>query len=131
MIVTLKGHELNSVHDMKKLSIVIAQVHLDELQKDTEKKRSIQITTSSALIIAKKISTQSPDIENLPLLDLAILQSEDTIFPLIKDSNVTKLAGMIVLNDVKIVPLANPENVIECESYAVFSDHIMGFSLTD
>ncbi|MFP3322766.1 hypothetical protein R0K05_06635 [Planococcus sp. SIMBA_160] len=131
MTVTLKGHELNSVHDMKKLSIVIAQVHLDELQKDTEKKRSIQITTSSALIIAKKISTQSPDIENLPLLDLAILQSEDTIFPLIKDSNVTNLAGMIVLNDVKIVPLANPENVIECESYAVFSDHIMGFSLTD
>lgn len=131
MTVTLKGHELNSVHDMKKLSIVIAQVHLDELQKDTEKKRSIQITTSSALIIAKKISTQSPDIENLPLLDLAILQSEDTIFPLIKDSNVTNFAGMIVLNDVKIVPLANPENVIECESYAVFSDHIMGFSLTD
>lgn len=131
MTVTLKGHELNSVHDMKKLSIVIAQVHLDELQKDTEKKRSIQITTSSALIIAKKISTQSPDIENLPLLDLAIFQSEDTIFPLIKDSNVTNLAGMIVLNDVKIVPLANPENVIECESYAVFSDHIMGFSLTD
>lgn len=131
MTVTLKGHELNSVHDMKKLSIVIAQVHLDELQKDTEKKRSIQITTSSALIIAKKISTQSPDIENLPLLDLAILQSEDTIFPLIKDSNVTNLAGMIVLNDVKIVPLANPENVIECESYAVFSDHIMGFSLAD
>lgn len=131
MTVTLKGHELNSIHDMKKLSIVIAQVHLDELQKDTEKKRSIQITTSSALIIAKKISTQSPDIENLPLLDLAILQSEDTIFPLIKDSNVTNLAGMIVLNDVKIVPLANPENVIECESYAVFSDHIMGFSLTD
>ncbi|ANU18440.1 hypothetical protein BBI11_15960 [Planococcus maritimus] len=131
MTITLKGHELNSVHDMKKLSIVVAQVHLDELQKDTEKKRSIQITTSSALIIAKKISTQAPDIENLPLLDLAILQSEDTIFPLIKDSNVTNLAGMIVLNDVKIVPLANPENVIECESYAVFSDHIMGFSLTD
>lgn len=131
MTITLKGHELNSVHDMKKLSIVVAQVHLDELQKDMKKKRSIQITTSSALIIAKKISTQAPDIESLPLLDLAILQSEDTIFPLIKDSNVTNLAGMIVLNDVKIVPLANPENVIECESYAVFSDHIMGFSLTD
>ncbi|ALS75820.1 hypothetical protein AUC31_11740 [Planococcus rifietoensis] len=131
MTITLKGHELNSVHDMKKLSIVIAQVHLEELQKDTEKKRAIQITTSSALIIAKKISTQTPDIENLPLLDSAILKSEDTIFPLIKDSNVTNISGMIVLNDVKIVPFANPENVIEYESYAVFSDHIMGFSLTD
>lgn len=62
---------------------------------------------------------------------MALFKSEDTLFPLIKDGNVTNIFGVIVLHNVKIVPFANPDNVIECESYFLFTDHIMGFSLTE
>lgn len=116
---------------MKKISIVVAQAIVDELQNEVKEKRKIQITTSSSLIIADKINTQEPNITSLPLLDLAILKSEDVTFPLIKDSNVTNIYGMIVLNNVKIIPFANPDNIIEVESFALFTDHIMGFCLTE
>lgn len=119
------------MHDMKKLSIVTTQIIADELQNKVEQKRRVQITTSSSLIVADKINTQEPNLANLPLLDLALLKSEDTIFPLMKDNKVTNQSGIIVLNNVKIVPFANPDNVIELESYALFTDHIMGFSLTE
>ena len=128
---TFKGHELNSIHDMKKLSIVVTQALVEELQNKVEEKRKVQITTSNSLIIAHKINTHEPNNTKLPLLDLAILKSEDTTFPLIKDGNVTNIYGMIILNNVKIVPFANPNNVIELESYALFTDHIMGFCLTE
>ena len=131
MKVTFTGHELNPMHDMKKLSIVTTQIIADELQKEVDQKRKVQITTSSSLIIADKINTQEPNLTNLPLLDLALLKSEDTIFPLMKDNKVTNQSGIIVLNNVKIVPFANPDNVIELESYALFTDHIMGFYLTE
>ena len=129
--VTFTGHELNPMYDMKKLSIVTTQIIADELQKEVDQKRKVQITTSSSLIIADKINTQEPNLTNLPLLDLALLKSEDTIFPLMKENKVTNQSGIIVLNNVKIVPFANPDNVIELESYALFTDHIMGFCLTE
>lgn len=128
---TFTGHELNSIHDMKKLSIVVTQALVEELQNGVDEKRKVQITTSNSLIIADKINTQEPNNANLPLLDMALLKSEDITFPLIKDSNVTNIYGMIVLKNVKIVPFANPNNVIELESYALFTDHIMGFCLTE
>ena len=131
MEVTFTGHELNPMYDMKKLSIVTTQIIADELQKEVDQKRKVQITTSSSLIIADKINTQEPNLTNLPLLDLALLKSEDTIFPLMKENKVTNQSGIIVLNNVKIVPFANPDNVIELESYALFTDHIMGFCLTE
>ncbi|PQD93691.1 hypothetical protein CYL18_18540 [Pradoshia eiseniae] len=131
MEVTFTGHELNPMYDMKKLSIVTTQIIADELQKEVDQKRKVQITTSSSLIIADKINTQEPNLTNLPLLDLALLKSEDTIFPLMKENKVTNQSGIIVLNNVKIVPFANPDNVIELESYALFTDHIMGFYLTE
>ena len=128
---TFTGHELNSIHDMKKLSIVVTQALVEELQNGVDEKRKVQITTSNSLIIADKINTQDPKNGNLPLLDSALLKSEVITFPLIKDSNVTNIYGMMVLNNVKIVPFANPNNVIELESYALFTDHIMGFCLTE
>ena len=131
MQMTFTGNELNSIHDMKKLSIVVTQALVEELQNGVDEKRKVQITTSNSLIIADKINTQEPNNVNLPLLDSALLKSEDITFPLIKDSNVTNIYGMIVLNNVKIVPFANPNNVIELESYALFTDHIMGFCLTE
>lgn len=131
MEITFTGHELNPMHDMKKLSIVTAQIIVDELQKEVDQKRRVQITTSSSLIVADKINTQEPNLANMPLLDLALLKSEDTLFPLMKDNKVTNQSGIIVLNNVKIIPFANPDNVIELESYALFTDHIMGFSLTE
>lgn len=131
MEITFTGHELNPMHDMKKLSIVTAQIIADELQNEVDQKRRVQITTSSSLIVADKINTQEPNLANLPLLDLALLKSEDIIFPLMKDSKVTNQSGIIVLNNVKIIPFANPDNVIELESYALFTDHIMGFCLTE
>ena len=66
----------------------------------------------------------------MTLLDKALLQSEDTIFPIMNEGNVTNMFGMIILSNVKIVPFANPDNVIEYESYALYADHIMGFGLT-
>lgn len=131
MEITFTGHELNPMYDMKKLSIVTTQIIADELQNEVDQKRKVQITTSSSLIVADKINTQEPNLANLPLLDLALLKSEDTIFPLMKDNKVTNQSGIIVLNNVKIIPFANPDNVIELESYALFTDHIMGFSLTE
>lgn len=131
MEITFTGHEQNPMYDMKKLSIVTTQIIADELQNEVDQKRKVQITTSSSLIVADKINTQEPNLANLPLLDLALLKSEDTLFPLMKDNKVTNQSGIIVLNNVKIIPFANPDNVIELESYALFTDHIMGFSLTE
>ncbi len=131
MEITFTGHEQNPMYDMKKLSIVTTQIIADELQNEVDQKRKVQITTSSSLIVADKINTQEPNLANMPLLDLALLKSEDTLFPLMKDNKVTNQSGIIVLNNVKIIPFANPDNVIELESYALFTDHIMGFSLTE
>ena len=121
MEITFTGHELNPMHDMKKLAIVTTQIIVDELQNEVDQKRKVQITTSSSLIIADKINTQEPNLTNMPLLDLALM----------KDGKVTNQSGIIVLNNVKIVPFANADNVIELESYALFTDHTMGFCLTD
>ncbi len=125
------GHELNPGHDMKKLEIVTAQCLIEEMQSGIEDHRKIQITTSNSLIIADKINTEEPNESKMTLLDKALLQSEDTIFPIMKEGNVTNMYGMIVLSNVKIVPFANPDNVIKYESYALYTDHIMGFGLTE
>ncbi len=125
------GHELNPGHDMKKLSIVTAQCLVEEMQGGIENQRKIQITTSNSLIIADKINTEEPNESKMTLLDKALLQSEDTILPIMKEGNATNMFGMIVLSNVKIVLFANPDNVIEYESYALYTDHIMGFGLTE
>ncbi|WP_377890259.1 hypothetical protein [Alkalihalobacillus sp. R86527] len=127
----LTGHELNTLHDMKKLPVFIAQCLVEEMQEGVEKPRKIQITTSNSLIIADKINTEEPNESKMTLLDKAILKSEDTILPLINDGKVINFQGMLVLSNVKIVPFANPDNVIEYESYALYTDHIMGFGLTE
>ncbi|MYL64290.1 hypothetical protein GLW07_13105 [Bacillus hwajinpoensis] len=131
MKIEFTGHELNPAHDMKKLSIVTAQCLVEEMQDGMEEQRKIQITTSNSLIIADKINTEEPNENKMTLLDKALLQSEDTIFPIMNEGNVSNMFGMIVLSNVKIVPFANPDNVIKYESYALYTDHIMGFGLTD
>jgi hypothetical protein len=128
---TIKGHEINTVHDLKKLSIVVASAVAEELQEGTQQKRKVQITTANATIMADALNLQEPDKEKLPLLSRALLESEDTLFPIINEGNIINFHGMIVLNNVKIVPFANPDNVIQYESYAVFTDHIMGFAFTE
>ena len=131
MKIEFTGHELNPGHDMKKLDIVTAQCLIEEMQGGIEDQRKIQITTSNSLIIADKINTEEPNESKMTLLDKALLQSEDTIFPIMNEGNVTNMFGMIVLSNVKIIPFANPDNVIEYDSYALYTDHIMGFGLTE
>lgn len=128
MQITLKGHELNKIHDMKKLMVMLSQKCLDELQKED---RKIQITTSHCLIIADKLHMNEPDMDNLTLLERSVLKSEDTLFPLINEGNVTNLSGMILLRNVKIIPFAAPDKVLEIDSYALYTDHIMGFSIAE
>ncbi|WP_181351310.1 hypothetical protein [Thalassobacillus sp. CUG 92003] len=84
MEIEFKGHELNPAHDMKKLSIVTAQAIVEEMQDGVEDPRKIQITTSNSLIIADKINTEEPDDSKMTLLDKALLESEDTLFPIMK-----------------------------------------------
>ena len=128
MQITLKGHELSKIHDMKKLMLMLSQKCLDELQKED---RKIQITTSHCLIIADKLHMNEPDMDNLTLLERSVLESEDTLFPLINEGNVTNLSGMILLRNVKIIPFAAPDKVLEIDSYALYTDHIMGFSIAE
>ena len=128
MQITLKGHELSKIHDMKKLILMLSQKCLDELQKED---RKIQITTSHCLIIADKLHMNEPDMDNLTLLERSVLESEDTLFPLINEGNVTNLSGMILLRNVKIIPFAAPDKVLEIDSYALYTDHIMGFSIAE
>lgn len=126
------GHELNpELHDMKKLDIVVIQAVLDELQKENSHKRKIKIATPNSFIIAERINTEEPDINNIPLLDKAILKSEDTTFKLMQEGKVANLHAMIVLNNVKIIPFSSPDIQMECESFAIYTDHIMGITLTD
>lgn len=126
---TVSGHELNTGYDAKKLTLVLTQATLDELHKEGDKK--IQITTSHCLIIADKINTKEPIKDELTLLEQAILESEDSLFTIINEGNTTNLYGMILLRNVKIIPFASPDKVIEIESYALYTDHIMGFSIAD
>ena len=102
MQITFKGHELSKIHDMKKLMLMLSQKCLDELQKED---RKIQITTSHCLIIADKLHMNEPDMDNLTLLERSVLESEDTLFPLINEGNVTNQSGMILLINVKIIRL--------------------------
>ncbi len=126
------GHELNpELLDMKKLDIVVIQAELDELQKENNSKRKIKIATQNSFIIAERINIEEPDINNIPLLDKAILKSEDTTFKLMQEGKVTNLHAMIVLNNVKIIPFSNPDIQLEIESFAIYTDHIMGITLTD
>ena len=126
---TLKGHELSKIHDMKKLMLMLSQACLDELQKEGDKK--IQITTSHCLIIADKLHMNEPDSDNLTLLERSVWEAEDSFFPIINEGNVTNLSGMILLRNVKIIPFAAPDKVIEIDSYALYTDHIMGFSIAE
>ena len=126
---TLKGHELSKIHDMKKLMLMLSQACLDELQKEGDKK--IQITTSHCLIIADKLHMNEPDADDLTLLERSVWEAEDSFFPIINEGNVTNLSGMILLRNVKIIPFAAPDKVIEIDSYALYTDHIMGFSIAE
>ena len=126
---TLKGHELSKIHDMKKLMLMLSQACLDELQKEGDKK--IQITTSHCLIIADKLHMNEPDADNLTLLERSVWEAEDSLFPIINEGNVTNLSGMILLRNVKIIPFAAPDKIIEIDSYALYTDHIMGFSIAE
>ena len=67
----------------------------------------------------------------MSLLEQSILEAEDDIHSIINEGNTTNLSGMILLRNVKIIPFAAPDNIIELESYALYTDHIMGFSLID
>ncbi|WP_421385304.1 hypothetical protein ACOJQI_11230 [Bacillus salacetis] len=125
------GHELSNLIDMKKLDIVVIQAELDELQKESKNKRKIKIATSNAFIIADRINTEEPDINNIPLLNKAILKSEDTTLKMMQEGNVVNQHAMIVLNKVKIIPFSNPEVQMESESFSIYTDHIMGISLSD
>ena len=126
---TLKGHELSKIHDMKKLMLMLSQACLDELQKEGDKK--IQITTSHCLIIADKLRMNEPDADDLTLLERSVWEAEDSLFPIINEGNVTNLSGMILLRNVKIIPFAAPDKIIEIDSYALYTDHIMGFSIAE
>ena len=126
---TRKGHELSKIHDMKKLMLMLSQACLDELQKEGDKK--IQITTSHCLIIADKLHMNEPDADNLTLLERSVWEAEDSFFPIINEGNVTNLSGMILLRNVKIIPFAAPDKIIEIDSYALYTDHIMGFSIAE
>jgi hypothetical protein len=126
---SVSGHEMNTVHDLKKLTLLLTQATLDELHKEGNKK--IQITTSHCLIIADKINTQEPIKDEMTLLEQSILEAEDTLHSIINEGNITNLYGMILLRNVKIIPFASPDKVVELESYALYMDHIMGFSITD
>ncbi|RIW28693.1 hypothetical protein D3H55_21195 [Bacillus salacetis] len=126
------GHELNpEQHDMKKLDIVVIQAVLDELQKEENHKRKIKIATANAFIVAERISIDEPDIDTIPLLSKAILKSEDTTFKLMQEGKVANLHAMIVLNNVEIIPFSNPGITLESDCFAIYTDHIMGLSLTD
>ncbi|WLR42204.1 hypothetical protein LC087_15895 [Bacillus carboniphilus] len=72
---TISGHELNTLHDMKKLTIVITQAILDQLQEGIEKGRKIQIYTSNTLLVADRIETKEPEKESSSLLYNALLES--------------------------------------------------------
>ena len=124
---TLKGHELSKIHDMKKLMLMLSQACLDELQNEGDKK--IQITTSHCLIIADKLHMNEPDADDLTLLERSVWEAEDSLFPIINEGNVTNLSGMILLRNVKIIPFAAPDKIIEIDSYALYTGHIMGFSI--
>ncbi|RWZ58542.1 hypothetical protein EQV77_06135 [Halobacillus fulvus] len=128
---TFTGHKLNHLHDMKKLDLVVLQAELDELQKNNEKKRKIKIATPNSFIIADRIDTDAPDEQRLPLLDKALLKSEDTTLKMLAEGNVVNVHAMIVLNDVKIIPFSNPDLNMEYESFALYTDHIMGITLSD
>ncbi|WP_455675392.1 hypothetical protein [Pradoshia sp.] len=125
----LKGHELNMVYDMKALMLKLSQACLDELPKEGDKK--IQITTSHCSIIADKLHMNEPDMDKLTLLERSILEEEDTFFPLMNEGKVNNLSGMLLLRNVKIIPFAAPDKVIEIDSYALYTDHIMGFSVVE
>ena len=102
---------------------------MDELQKERDKK--IQITTSHCLIIADKLHMNEPDVDNLTLLERSVWEAEDSFFPIINEGNVTNLSGMILLRNVKIIPFAAPDKIIKIDSYALYTDHIMGFSIAE
>ena len=126
------GHELNpDIHDMKKLDIVVIQAVLDELQEEKKNKRKIKIATPNTFIIAERVNTEEPDINTIPLLDKAILKSEGTTFKILQEGKVANLHAMIVLNNVKIIPFSNPDIHMDMESFAIYTDHIMGITLTD
>ena len=127
---TITGHELNQYQDVKKLDIVVIQAMLNELQKDKENKRKIILYTSNFYITANAINTMQPDKEKLPLLDRAVLESEEVTFRM-NDQKLINMTGMLVLNNVEITPFTDPDKVIKKESFILFTDHILGFSLTD
>ncbi|EDL66681.1 hypothetical protein [Bacillus sp. SG-1] len=128
----ITGNDLNpNFHDMKKLDLIVLQAELDELQQESTHKRKIKIATSNSFIIAERINTEEPDIYKVPLLDKAILKSEDTTLKTMQEGSVVNLHAMIVLNNVKIMPFSNPDVEMECESFAIYTDHIMGITLTD
>ena len=130
MNITITGHELNQYQDLKKLDIVVIQAMLNELQKDKERNRKIILYTSSFYITANAINTMEPDKEKLPLLDRAVLESEEVTFRM-DDQKLINMTGMLVLNNVEVTPFTNPDKVIKKESFILFTDHILGVSLTD
>lgn len=127
---TITGHELNQYQDMKKLDIVVIQAMLNELQKEKVNKRKVIILTSNCYIVTDKINTEEPDKGKLPLLDRAVLESEEIIFRM-DNQKFINMTGMIVLNNVEIIPFTHPDKVMKKESFILFTDQIMGITLSE
>ncbi|MEK3975074.1 MULTISPECIES: hypothetical protein [unclassified Psychrobacillus] len=127
---TITGHELNQYQDMKKLDIVVIQAMLNELQKEKVNKRKVIILTSNCYIVTDKINTEEPDKGKLPLLDRAVLESEEIIFRM-DNQKFINMTGMILLNNVEIIPFTHPDKVMKKESFILFTDQIMGITLSE
>lgn len=47
------------------------------------------------------------------------------------DQKFVNMTGMIVLNNVEIIPFTQPDKVMKKESFILYTDHIMGITLSE
>ncbi|SDM46753.1 hypothetical protein [Sediminibacillus halophilus] len=126
----MKGEELSEAVDFKKLSIVELQIKFEQLKNKYPKKKKIIFVTQSATIEADFQMQLAENLEEEPILGRALQEYELSPEIDITDKIILNSSACIYLRNVKLTPLTTPNSPIYLEEFILFTDHLLGLTIT-
>ncbi|PLT30474.1 hypothetical protein [Peribacillus deserti] len=124
----MKGSNLQSVLDFKKLTVVQLQIILDELQQNQSPKKKLEILTATSIIKGEIRAYEPEEMEKEPILSQALMKSEKEPLLDISTRELINIHACLYLKNVKIQPIASPDTSIHLEELVLFTDHIQGIT---
>ncbi|MBM7691059.1 hypothetical protein JOC77_000464 [Peribacillus deserti] len=127
----MKGSELNTALDFKKLTIIQLQIVLDELQnQQPEERKKLKILTAGSMIEAEIRTHEPEERETEKPLSKALIQSEKKPLLDITSKEMINVHANLYLKNVTLTPFSDPRSSVQLDEFVLFTDHILGITLT-